>query len=205
MEPQISDYYNEETQMMKIIDKMNEELEAVQKENDILKDDLCMNKEYGRPKVEYGEEELKKIKEELYEQLKKEIIKGKGAVAEGTIKNVLYKLVPPLSEAKARYNVGTVFECAREWPTNWVHWKGCQIFKYVNYSFDSLKRLNVEPEKIYENLYDIITKEIDDILYSGNIVQYRCRLCNQLTNYICKRPFGNDTCGDCDFYNLMKD
>ena len=100
-----------------------------------------------------------------------------------------------MSEAKIRYNVGRVNECMRS--TNWVHWKGCQIFKYVNYSFHSLKRLNVEPEKIYENIYDIITKEIDDILYSGDIVQYRCRLCNQLTQYIYQRPLGDNQCVHC--------
>ena len=35
MEPQIIDYYNGEPQIMKIIEKMNEELASVQKENEI--------------------------------------------------------------------------------------------------------------------------------------------------------------------------
>ena len=37
MEPQITDYYNEEPFMMKIIDNMNDELSECQKENQILK------------------------------------------------------------------------------------------------------------------------------------------------------------------------
>ena len=46
MEPQMIDYYNEEPQMMKIIEKMNEELEEVQKENEKVK------KEYEKVKKE---------------------------------------------------------------------------------------------------------------------------------------------------------
>ena len=41
MEPQIIDYYNEMPSGVNVIEKMNEELAQVQKENNILKDDLC--------------------------------------------------------------------------------------------------------------------------------------------------------------------
>ena len=54
MEPQISDFYNEEPHMMKMIETMNDELSESQKENLILKkkiqlleDNIC-----GRPLVE---------------------------------------------------------------------------------------------------------------------------------------------------------
>ena len=54
MEPQISDFYNEEPHMMKMIENMNDELSESQKENIILKkkiqlleDNIC-----GRPLVE---------------------------------------------------------------------------------------------------------------------------------------------------------
>ena len=40
MEPQIIDYYNEEPQIMKIIDKMNEEFNELQKEYEKLKKEL---------------------------------------------------------------------------------------------------------------------------------------------------------------------
>ena len=143
MEPQIIDYYNEEPQMMKIIEKMNDELSNLQKEYDILKDDLCLNEAYGRPKVEYDGEDLKKIKEESYIQLKKDIYKG--ILGEGLIKRVLGALVPQGSEAKIRCRTGSIYENART--TNWVHWKSCDILKHVTYSFNSLKKLNIETEK----------------------------------------------------------
>ena len=50
-----------------------------------------------------------------------------------------------------------------------------------------MRKLNVEPEKIYENMYDIITSEIDDLMgIGGNIVKYRCRKCK-------KSKFNNET------------
>ena len=210
MEPQIIDYYNEMPYSVNVIDKMNEEFSILQKENDelkiendilkkdndILKDDLCMNKEYGRPKVEYkNEEELNNIKEEAYRQLKIDIYNFK-EVDEWVIKNVLYKLVPNESEAKIRSILGKKYEHPES--TNWVHRKSCDILKYVNYSFNSLINLNVEPDQIYENLYDIITNEIDSLMYiGGNIVQYRCIECGQLTDYIDKSTFGDNKCIAC--------
>ena len=87
MEPQIIDYYNEMPSGVNVIEKMNEELAQVQKENNILKDDLCMNPEYGRPTVEYkNEEELENKKNELYKILKNEIYKSNGNIEEKTIK-----------------------------------------------------------------------------------------------------------------------
>lgn len=50
MEPQITDYYNEEPYMMKIIDNMNNELSESQKENQILKKKLkLLEGNYNRP------------------------------------------------------------------------------------------------------------------------------------------------------------
>ena len=197
MEPQIIDYYNEMPFGINVIDKMNEEFCILQKENDILKDDLYMNQGYGRPTVEYkNEEELEKFKKELYKELKHEIYKSKGSIDERTVKNVLYKLIPNYREVKITFNAGMVNEHERLMGSNWVHWKGCDILKYVNYSLNSLRKLNIEPEKIYENLYDIITSEIDNLMnVGGNIVLYRCNSCGKLVDCIMKPQFGNTCCG----------
>lgn len=199
MEPQIIDYYNETPSGVNVIEKMNEEFSILQKENDELKNDLCMNPEYGRPTVEYeSEETLENKKNELYKNLKDEIYKSNGNIEERTIKIVLYKLIPNHSQVKIKFNVGySPYECERLTGSNWVHWIGCHILKYVNYSIISLRKLNVEPEKICENIYDIITNEIDNLMgIGGNIVKYRCNSCKELVNYIMKPPIGN-TCSGC--------
>ena len=162
MEPQIIDYYNEIPSGVNVIEKMNEELAQVQKENNILKNDLCMNSEYGRPTVEYeSEEALENKKNELYKNLKVEIYKSNGNIEERTIKKVLYKLIPNNNNVEITYNAGTIREHTWWKGSNWVHWTSCDILKYVNYSIISLRKLNVESEKICENIYDIITSEID--------------------------------------------
>ena len=200
MEPQIIDYYNEMPSGVNVIEKMNEELEQVQKENNILKDDLCMNPEYGRPIVEYKcEEELENKKNELYKILKNEIYKSNGNIEEKTIKKVLYKLIPNHYEAKIKFYLGSVngHECLTR--TNWVHRTSCNILKYVNYSKISLEKLNIEPDKICDNIYDIITNEINGLMsIGGNIVKYRCRKCNELVEYIMEPPMGDgNTCCSC--------
>ena len=68
MEPQIIDYYNDIPSGVNVIDKMNEELEQVQKENDELKKKLDIYKQREEPpEVIYkDQEELDRIKEEAY-------------------------------------------------------------------------------------------------------------------------------------------
>ena len=191
MEPQIVDYYNEYPHSINVIDKMNEELSDLQKENNKLKDDLCMNPEYGRPTVEYkNEEELEKVKSKLYEELKDEIYKSKGQIEERTVKNVLYKLIPNHYEvnisSRGRFTGG-----------NWVHWKGCEILKYVNYSKKSLIKYNVEFEKTYDIIYDIITNEIDELMKNGDIVKYKCNMCGKLVSVLITSPIGDNQCVNC--------
>lgn len=199
----IIDYYNEYPHMVNVIDKMNEELSDLQKEINNLKDDLYMYPEYGRPKVVYNNEEgLNNTKKKVYDVLKQDIIRKEGIVCERTIKNVLYKLVPIGSEVKIRTNLGRTYE--HDTLSNWVHWKSVNIIKYVNYSYNSLIKLNVELEKIYENIYYIITNEIDNCLsIGGNIVQYKCRKCGGLTDCINRRPFGDNCCGWCGLQELL--
>jgi len=200
MEPQIIDYYNETPSGVTVIEKMNEEFAQVQKENNILKNDLCMNSEYGRPTVEYESEEvLENKKNELYKNLKVEIYKSNGNIEERTIKKVLYKLIPNNNNVEITYNAGTIREHRRGCDgSNWVHWTSCNILKYVNCSIKSLRKLNVESEKICENIYDIITSEIDILMgIGGNIVKYRCNSCKELVNYIMKPPIGSNTCCGC--------
>ena len=54
MEPQISDFYNEEPHMMKMIENMNDELDQSQQENEILKKKIKLLEDNngGRPLVE---------------------------------------------------------------------------------------------------------------------------------------------------------
>ena len=85
------------------------------------------------------------------------------------------------NEIKIKFNVGLTNEHERTTGTNWVHWKSIDILKYVNYSTKSLKDLNIEQWKIYENIYNIITSEINELLgIGGNIVKYKCKGCNKL-------------------------
>lgn len=182
MEPQIIDYYNEMPSGVNVIEKMNEELAQVQKENNILKNDLCMNPEYGRPTVEYkNEDELELLALKLFKNLKVEIYKSNGNIGEMTIKNIFYKLIPNYNTVEITYNAGMVNEHKRLMGSNWIHWKGCEILKYVNYSLKSMRKLNIEPEKIYNNIYCIITGEIIDTM--EYIIKYRC-VCGKLVDYI---------------------
>ncbi len=64
MEPQIIDYYNQDPSMMKIIEKLNDEFEVVQKENEKLNQELL---KYKNPKILYKN----KIE---WDQLKKEAL-----------------------------------------------------------------------------------------------------------------------------------
>ena len=206
MEPQIIDYYNETPSGVNVNEKMNEELAQIQKENGILKNDLCMNPEYGRPTVEYeSEEALENKKNEFYKNLKDEIYKSNGNIEERTIKIVLYKLIPNHYQVKIKFNVGyRPYKCERLTGSNWVHWTSCNILKYVNCSIKSLRKLNVESEKICENIYDIITNEIDNLMgIGGNIVKYRCNSCKELVNLIMKPPTGSNTCCDCLCYENL--
>ena len=54
MEPQIIDYYNEEPQMMKIIEKMNEEFSDLQNEYEKLKKELNDYKKYYKELARSG-------------------------------------------------------------------------------------------------------------------------------------------------------
>tara|TARA_Y100000389_G_C17364942_1_gene465776 strand:- start:456 stop:812 length:357 start_codon:yes stop_codon:yes gene_type:complete len=118
MDPQIVDNYNEIQTGVNII----KEFGILQKENNILKTDLSLNNEYGRPTVEYSsEEELEIFKNKIYKNLKEEIWKLNGNIGERTIKNVLYKLIPNYYEAKIKFNVGLIYECERLTETNWVY------------------------------------------------------------------------------------
>ena len=66
MEPQIIDFYNDFPHSVNVIEKMNEELTKIQKENDILKKKL---EEQQLPIVIYkDEEELERVKEEAYNE-----------------------------------------------------------------------------------------------------------------------------------------
>ena len=181
MEPNIIDFYNEMPSGVNVIEKMNEELAQVQKENNILKEDLCMNPEYGRPIVEYkNEDELEILALKLFKNLKVEICKSNGNIGEMTIKNIFYKLIPNYNTVEITYNAGMVNEHKRLMGSNWIHWKGCEILKYVNYSLKSMRKLNIEPEKIYENIFCIITGEINDTMIY--ITKYRC-VCGKLVDY----------------------
>jgi len=138
MEPQIIDYYSDYPYSINVIEKMNEELRNLQKENDILKNDLCMNTEYGRPTVAYkNEDELEILGFKLYTNLKEEIKKSNGNIEEMTIKKILQKLIPRYHETKITFNAGMVNEHDRLTGSIWVHWKSCDILKYVNYSLKS--------------------------------------------------------------------
>ena len=198
MEPQIADYYNEIPHGVKVIDRLNEEFNELQKENDILRDDLYMNSKYGRPVVKYeNATHLETVKMKIYKELKNEIYLLNGNISEKTIKNVLYKLIPNYNEVKIKFNVGLTNEHERTTGTNWVHWKSIDILKYVNYSTKSLKDLNIEQWKIYENIYNIITSEINNLLdIDGNIVKYKCKGCNKLVNMI-MHPTSANICVSC--------
>ena len=85
MEPQITDYYNEEPYMMKIIDNMNEELSESQKENQILKKKLKFlegnsDRPFIKKTIITGEDIpkylliIKTIKEQLYNIMKNAMI-----------------------------------------------------------------------------------------------------------------------------------
>uniref|UniRef100_A0A6C0C4L1 Uncharacterized protein n=1 Tax=viral metagenome TaxID=1070528 RepID=A0A6C0C4L1_9ZZZZ len=205
MEPQIIDYYNEFPHSINVIDKMNKELNDIQKENNILKDDLYMNPEYGRPTVEYeSEEALENKKNELYNNLKDEIYKSNGIIGERNIKKILYKLIPNYNHVEITYNAGLVNEHTRVCGSNWVHWKSCDILKNVDNLLKSLRKSNIESEKICENIYNFITNEIDDLMgIGGNIVKYKCRRCGNLTDLIMKPPISDNVCGDCHFNDIL--
>ena len=66
MEPQIIDYYNGMPSGLNVIDKMNKEFSILQKENNVLKNDLSLNNRYGRPTVEYESEEALENKKMNY-------------------------------------------------------------------------------------------------------------------------------------------
>ena len=85
MEPQITDYYNEEPYMMKIIDNMNDELSESQKENQILKKKLKLlegnsDRPFIKKTIMTGEDIqkypliIKSIKEQLYNIMKNAMI-----------------------------------------------------------------------------------------------------------------------------------
>ena len=60
-----------------------------------------------------------------------------------------------------------------------------------------------KPEKIYENIYDIIISEINDLMgIGGNIVKYKCSSCKESYNLILKPPIGGNTCCSCWNSNL---
>ena len=87
MEPQITDYYNEEPYMMKIIDNMNEELSESQKENQIIKKKLKLiegnsDRPFIKKTIITGEDipqyfiSMKTIKNQLYNIMKNALIDG---------------------------------------------------------------------------------------------------------------------------------
>ena len=70
MEPQIVDYYNGIPLGVNVIEKMNEELAQIQKENDILKKklDIYKSKEEPPEVIYKDQEELDRVKEEAYSE-----------------------------------------------------------------------------------------------------------------------------------------
>jgi hypothetical protein len=203
MEPQIIDFYNEFPHSVNVIEKMNEELSEIQEKYNILKEDLCMNPEYGRPIVKYeSEEAFENKKNELYKELKDEIYEFNGIVGERTIKKIFYKLIPNCNSVEIIYNPGLVNEHTRLTCSNWVHWKSVDILKYVYYPLKYLIKSNIESEEICENIYDIITSEIDKSMWY--IVKYRCT-CGKLVYYKMKPDIGCGTkCIECDFAELWE-
>ena len=198
MEPQITDYYNEEPYMMKIIDNMNEELSDCQKENQILKNKIKLlegnsDRPFIKKTIMTGEDIpkypliIKTIKEQLYNIMKNALIDGQDL-------NLRYIFDHEKDYIDILDN--NLINVSREWCEYRIK---SVLDKYVSLFFVNEYWGNLIND---EYLSDIIIKKIIDSIitgYSEDIYNYeidygnetnlydlcvvKCDLCNDYESY----------------------
>ena len=182
MEPQIIDYYNEMPSGVNVIEKMNEELAQVQKENDELKKKLDIYKQREesnkKPIVIYKDlEELDRVKEEAYSEFYSYIsninfnelnpsFMTRPLPSSDSIENILNKL---LKNKKIN---------------NWTWSTSNDILFYLETTIKSISEYGFLSSDL---IYDIIKNYIDEIFNPeecNGIVKFRCEKCNELDDYL---------------------
>ena len=204
MEPQITDYYNEEPYMMKIIDNMNEELSESQKENQILKNKIKLlegnsDRPFIKKTIITGEDIpkfpliIKTIKEQLYNIMKNALIDGQDLDLryifdhEKDYIDILDKNLMNVSHEWCEYRIKSVLD------------------KYVSLLF--LEGYWCGNLINNDCLSDIIIKKIIDSIitgYSEDVYNYEIDYGNETNLYdLCIVKC--DKCNDYESYSIIKD
>ena len=168
MEPQIIDYYNEMPTGVNVIEKMNEELAQVQKENDELKNKLESKQREEPPVVIYkDQEELDRIKEEAYSEFYSDL---RGI-------NFEYGIFPHLNYALERLIHKLLKDEERK--IYWPYCKSCDITIFISNIIEPLEESNGYLD--YDLIYDMIKNNIEKMFEPEEcygIVKFRCDKCN---------------------------
>ena len=185
MEPQIIDYYNEMPSGVNVIEKMNEELAQVQKENDELKKKLESKQREEPPVVIYkDQEELDRVKEEAYGEFYnrfKKVNLGPWFIHPHLMNAIDILLTKLLKDNKER----------SLWPDS----KAFEIQTYIGLTIGPLKESNGYLD--YDLIYNIIKNNIEEMFEPEEcygIVKFRCEKCNELDDYLV-----DGECHECRF------
>ena len=189
MEPQIIDYYNENPSGVNVIEKMNEELAQVQKENDELKKQLDVYKQREErdkdPIVIYkDQEELDRIKEEAYSEFYSDL---------RTVSLDLHFIHPHLM-----YGICILLTKLLKGNKDrslWPEYKAFEIQSYIEATVEPLTESNGYLD--YDLIYDMIKNNIEKMFEPEEcygIVKFRCDKCNELDDYLV-----DGECHECRF------
>lgn len=187
MEPQIIDYYNEIPSGVNVIEKLNEELAQVQKENDELKKKLDIYKQKEEPpEVIYkNQEELDRVKEEAYSEFYSDL------------SNICFDFIHPDLMIAIEILLHKLLK-DKESKSNWSYDKAGDIQDYIEATIEPLESNGYLD---YDLIYDIIKKYIDEMFKPDvyEIVKFRCEKCNELVGYLedgwcwgCRFPDSDD-------------
>jgi len=180
MEPQIIDYYNEIPSGVNVIEKMNEELAQIQKENDILKKklDIYKSKEEPPEVIYKDQEELDRIKEEAYSKFYSDL-RGINLRQFGCGNGIF----PHLNFAVERLLHKLLKDEDRK--IYWPYCKAEDITIFIDNIIEPLTETNGYLN--YDLIYDMIKNNIEKMFEPDEcygIVKFRCEKCNVLDDYL---------------------
>jgi hypothetical protein len=189
MEPQIIDYYNEIPSGVNVIEKMNEELAQVQKENDELKKklDICKQREEPPEVIYKDQEELDRVKEEAYNEFYSYISNI----------NFEYGIFPHLMIAIEILLHKLLKDEKRN--SHWPYGKSGDISTFIEQIIEPLESNGYLD---YDLIYDMIKNNIDEMFKPDvyGIVKFRCEKCNVLDDYL-----DNGWCWGCRYPDSGED
>ena len=194
MEPQVIDYYNEMPSGVNVIEKMNEELAQVQKENDKLKDKL---KQYQKPtKIFESNEDWNNTKNKLYDMIRKEINE---CIVDNEFEYKHMRNWPGICP-RQRMNIRYKLQEGLELLTDNIHWSSYESFNiikgieyFIQGLYDSGKWCDfydsIDAQKLADIIYNNIRYQLDDESNLNNailenIALFKCVKCGKIDNYV---------------------